>query len=122
MRAQGGGDIVNVSSTAARRVATTFNSYSASKFGLWAMTEGLRQEVAEFGIRVCNIEPGATTTEISEGIDDPNFKEFMRQHIRKEGAMKPEDVAGAVLFVVSLPPRANVPELQIRPTIDATPL
>jgi len=82
------------------------------------MTEGLRQEVGGADIRVCIIEPGATTTEVSEGTTDENYRALMRQHVRKEDAMKPEDTAAAILFVVSLPARANVSELLIRPTID----
>jgi NADP-dependent 3-hydroxy acid dehydrogenase YdfG len=121
MRAQGGGDIINISSTAGRRAAVLFNAYSASKFGLTGMTEALRQEVGRHGIRVCIIEPGATETEVSVGIADPKFRQFISDHVSKEGAMKPEDVAGAILFVVSLPPRANVSQLLIRPTIDTAP-
>jgi NADP-dependent 3-hydroxy acid dehydrogenase YdfG len=121
MRAQGGGDIINISSTAGRRASVLFNAYSASKFALTAMTEALRQEVGRLGIRVCIIEPGATTTEVSEGIADPNYRKFIREHVSKEGAMKPEDVAAAILLVVSLPPRANVSQLLIRPTIDTAP-
>jgi NADP-dependent 3-hydroxy acid dehydrogenase YdfG len=122
IKAQGGGDIVNISSTAGRRVAGIFGPYSTSKFGLTALTEGLRQEVGKSGIRVCIIEPGATTTEVSTGVTDPKFKEFIRQHVSKDDAMKPEDVADAIVFVVSLPPRANVSELLIRPTSDTAPL
>lgn len=62
MRSQGSGDIINVSSTAGRRASGLFGAYSTSKFGLAAMTEGLRQEVGGHGIRVCIIEPGATDT------------------------------------------------------------
>jgi NADP-dependent 3-hydroxy acid dehydrogenase YdfG len=122
MRAQGGGDIVNISSTAGRRAAAKFGPYSTSKFGLTAMTEGLRQEVGGCGIRVCIVEPGATSTEVAETISDPQLREAMRQHVNKEGAMKPEDVAAAVVFVVSLPPRANVSQLLIRPTTDTAPM
>ena len=86
------------------------------------MTEGMRQEVGGFGIRVCIIEPGATTSEVSEGITDPKFRESIRQHVNKEGAMKPEDIGAAVVFVASLPPRANVSEILIRPTIDTAPM
>jgi NADP-dependent 3-hydroxy acid dehydrogenase YdfG len=121
MRTQGGGDIINISSTAGRRASVLFNAYSASKFALTAMTEALRQEVGRLGIRVCIIEPGATTTEVSEGIADPKYRQFIREHVSKEGAMKPEDVAAAILLVVSLPPRANVSQLLIRPTIDTAP-
>jgi NADP-dependent 3-hydroxy acid dehydrogenase YdfG len=121
MRAQGGGDIINISSTAGRRAAALFNAYSASKFALTAMTEAMRQEVGRHGIRVCIIEPGATTTEVSEGVADPTYRKFIHEHVTKEGAMKPEDVAGAIVFVASLPPRANVSQLLIRPTIDTAP-
>jgi NADP-dependent 3-hydroxy acid dehydrogenase YdfG len=121
MRAQGGGDIINISSTAGRRAAALFNAYAASKFGLTGMTEAMRQEVGRYGIRVCIIEPGATETEVAVGIGDPKFRQFISDHVSKEGAMKPEDVAGAILFVVSLPPRANVSQLLIRPTIDTAP-
>ena len=68
------------------------------------------------------VEPGATTTEVAESITDPNYRKAMQAHVGKEGAMKPEDVAAAIVFVVSLPRRANVSELLIRPTIDVAPL
>ena len=121
MRAQGGGDIINISSTAGRRASGAFPAYSASKFGLTAMNEAMRQEVGRYGIRVCIIEPGATATEVAEGIADPAVRSAMRQHISKDGALMPQDVAAAIIFVLSLPPRANISQLMIRPTIDVTP-
>jgi NADP-dependent 3-hydroxy acid dehydrogenase YdfG len=118
-----GGDIVNISSTAGRRaVGPTFGSYSASKHALTAFNESLRQEVALAGIRVCIIEPGATATEIHVAIKDEQVRESTRQHLQKDGAMQPEDVAEAIVFVVSLPPRVNVSQLLIRPTIDVRPM
>ena len=121
MRAQGGGDIINISSTAGRRAAALFAVYSVSKFGLTAMTEAMRQEVGRYGIRVCIIEPGATTTEVAVGIADPTYRKAISEHVTKEGSMMPEDVAAAILLVVSLPPRANVSQLLIRPTTDTLP-
>jgi NADP-dependent 3-hydroxy acid dehydrogenase YdfG len=115
----GGGDIVNVSSTAGRRpVGATFGPYAASKFALTAFNESLRAEVTLAGIRVCIIEPGATATEIHEHIKDEKVRELTRQHVEKDGAMQPGDVAAAIVFVVSLPPRANVSQLVIRPSVD----
>lgn len=115
-----GGDIVNISSTAGRRaVGATFGPYAASKFALTAFNESLRAEVTLAGIRVCIIEPGATATEIHEHIKDEKVREFTRQHVEKDGAMQPEDVAAAIVFAVSLPPRVNVSQLVIRPTVDA---
>jgi NADP-dependent 3-hydroxy acid dehydrogenase YdfG len=122
MREQGSGDIINISSTAGRRAAAPFGPYSTSKFGLTGMTEGLRQEVGKYGIRVCIIEPGATTTEVADSITDPNYRKAMQAHVAKDGAMKPEDVADAIVFVASLPRRANVSQLLIRPTIDVAPM
>ena len=122
MKRQGAGDIVNISSTSGRRAAGLFGPYSTSKFGLTGLTEGMRQEVGNAGIRVCIIEPGATATEVAEGISNPTMRDAMRSHVSKEGAMAPSDVAAAIAFVVSLPPRANVSTMLIRPTIDTAPM
>jgi len=120
LKAAGGGDIVNISSTAGRRaVGATFGPYAASKFALTAFNESLRAEVTLSGIRVSIIEPGATATEIHEHIKDAGVREFTRQHVEKDGAMQPEDVADAIVFVVSLPRRVNVSQLVIRPSVDA---
>jgi NADP-dependent 3-hydroxy acid dehydrogenase YdfG len=122
MRARGGGDIINISSTSGRRSAALFGAYAPSKHALNAMSEGLRQEVGGKNIRVCVIEPGATATEVAEPMSDPKWREMMRAHVSKQGAVMPSDVADAIVFVASLPPRANVSELLIRPTIDVAPM
>ena len=122
MKQAGGGDIIQISSTGGRRPTAHFGSYGASKFALTGMSWGLREEVGASGIRVCVIEPGATTSEIAEGMTDPEGREFMRRHVTKEGAMKAEDIAAVILCVVSLPQRANVQEVLIRPTVDVAPL
>ena len=120
LKAGGGGDIVNISSTAGRRaVGATFGPYAASKFALTAFNESLRAEVTLAGIRVTIIEPGATATEIHEHIKDEKVRELTRNHVEKDGAMQPEDVAAAIVFAVSLPPRVNVSQLVIRPSVDA---
>ena len=122
MIAQGRGDIVNVSSTAGRRATGHFGPYATSKFGLTGLSEGMRQEVGAKGVRVCLIEPGATATEVAESIPDPGVRQFMHDHVHREGAMEAEDVAAAIVFVCALPPRANVSEILIRPTSDVAPL
>jgi NADP-dependent 3-hydroxy acid dehydrogenase YdfG len=43
---------------------------------------------------------------------------MMKAHVSKEGAMKASDIADAILFILSLPRRANVSQILIRPTID----
>ena len=120
MKQQGSGDIINVSSLAARKSGPGFNAYLASKHALNAMTDGMRQEVGGSGIRVTILMPGATTTEIADSISDPAQRAAMQAHVSKEGALEPSDVAETILFLLSLPRRACVSELSIRPTIDTT--
>jgi len=122
MKAQGGGDIINISSTAGRRAVAAFAAYATSKFGVTGLTESLRQEVGGAGIRVCIIEPGATSTEIADSITDPRMRAAIWKHVTKDGAMAASDIADAILFVLTLPPRANVSQMLIRPTIDVAPM
>jgi hypothetical protein len=64
------------------------------------------------------IEPGATESEIADSITDPKWRDMIKAHVSKEGAMKASDIAEAILFIVGLPRRANVSQILIRPTID----
>jgi NADP-dependent 3-hydroxy acid dehydrogenase YdfG len=122
LKAAGGGDIINISSTAGRRAAGLFASYATSKHGVNGFTESIRQELGADNIRVSVIEPGATETEIASSVSDPQWAEMMQAHVSKEGAMKASDIAEAILFIVSLPRRANVSQILIRPTIDVAPM
>ena len=88
MRARRDGHIVTVSSTAGRYVGTRHSGYTASKHAVNAFCETLRQEVAELGIRVTIVEPGATTTEVHESIPDASDRAAMTQHITKQGNMR----------------------------------
>jgi NADP-dependent 3-hydroxy acid dehydrogenase YdfG len=116
--AAGGGDIINISSTAGRRAAGLFGSYATSKFGITGFSESIRQELGGQKIRVCVIEPGATSSEIYDSVSDPAWRDMMQKHVTKDGAMEARDIADAVVFAVSLPARANVSMMLVRPTID----
>ncbi len=118
MRAQGSGNIINIGSLACRTTSPLYNSYATSKSALNAMTDGLRKEVGPHGIRVCMIAPGATRTGIAEGITDPAHREAIRAYVQQDGALEPEDVAATVVFITSLPARANISEVWIRATRD----
>jgi NAD(P)-dependent dehydrogenase (short-subunit alcohol dehydrogenase family) len=105
------GLVINISSTAGKRASPLGGAaYSAAKFGLSALGLCLAAEEKDSGIRVCNIYPGEVDTPILEARPQPISEEH-RQRI-----LQPEDVAAAVLFVATLPPRASVPELVIKPT------
>ncbi len=116
MRAQGGGDIVNISSVAGRFARAGNAVYALTKFGVNAFSEGLRQEVAEGGIRVIVIEPGFVDTEL-QGHNRGEVLETiegMREQIGD--VLRAQDVAGGILYAVSQPPHVSVNEVLIRPT------
>lgn len=122
LKAAGGGDIINISSTAGRRAAGLFASYATSKHGVNGFTESIRQELGNDNIRVSVVEPGATETEIASSISDPKWAEMIAAHTSKDGAMQASDIADAILFILLLPRRANVSQILIRPTTDVAPM
>lgn len=120
MLAGGGGDIINVTSLAARKGGPQTSAYSASKHAANSMTDAMRQELGNRNIRVCILMPGATSTEIGDSITDPTWRKAIQAHVSKEGAVQPSEVGKAIVFILSLPRNVNISEICIRPTIDTT--
>ena len=116
MREQGGGHIVNMSSVAGRTVRAGRAVYNATKWGVGAFSEALRQEVSRHHIRVTIIEPGPVETELTEHITDPETKEEVQQWYASMRQLQSEDIAAAILYAVTQPPYVNVNEILIRPT------
>ena len=116
MRAQGSGDIVNVSSVAGRFARAGAAVYNLTKFGVNAFSEGLRQEVTEGGIRVILIEPGFVDTELQSHNEGEALDaiEGMREQIGE--VLRAQDIANGILYAVSQPPHVSVNEVLIRPT------
>ncbi|MDA7978953.1 MAG: SDR family oxidoreductase [Pirellulales bacterium] len=111
MRERKSGVIVNISSVAGKRAWTTSGvAYNASKFAMTALGTSLAQEENEHGIRVCNVYPGEVNTDIMDRRPNPPTAEY------RANLLQPEDVAQAVTLLVTLPPRAHVQELVIKPT------
>jgi len=107
------GTVVQICSISGLRASTLGGiGYSAAKFGQSAMGICLGREERENGIRSTVIYPGEVNTPILEQRPQP-VPDYRRPLI-----LQPEDVAAAVRFVVSLPDRANVLELLIKPTVD----
>ena len=119
MRAQGGGDIVNVSSIAGRFARAGSAVYNLTKFGVNAFTEGLRQEVTEGGIRVMVVEPGFVDTELQSHNTGQVLEviEGMREQIGE--VLRAQDIANGIVYAVSQPPHVSVNEVLIRPTRQA---
>ncbi len=111
---QEGGHIVNVSSVAGRRVFPGGAVYCATKHAVTAFSEGLRMELGpRYGIRVTCIEPGAVATELAEHIAD---EEFIAKSSFDATPLESEDIAEAIRYALTAPPRATVHEVLVMPT------
>jgi NADP-dependent 3-hydroxy acid dehydrogenase YdfG len=113
---QGSGDVVNVSSVAGRQARKGAGVYNASKWAVNAFSESLRQEVTGRGVRIGLVEPGAVATELTDHITQPDAKAASVQMYTSMRALQPEDIARAVLYLVTQPPHVAVNEVLIRPT------
>ncbi len=103
---QNGGTIINILSVVTEKVFTHSSAYSVSKAGLKAFTQVLREEVRKYNIRVINIYPAATDTNIWS--DDVRAKQAERM-------MKSSDVAEAILAVYQQTGNIVTEEIVLRP-------
>lgn len=112
MKAQGSGQVVNVASIGAHAVSPTAAVYCATKYAVWAISEGLRQENPD--IRVTTICPGVTESELAETISDERGKAEMKEF--RKVAISPFAIARAIQFAISQPPDVDTSEMIVRPT------
>jgi NADP-dependent 3-hydroxy acid dehydrogenase YdfG len=111
MRARGDGIIVNISSVAGKRaIALGGVVYAASKFAMTALGTAVANEVKDEGVRITNVYPGEVNTPILDNRPTPPPQEH------RNSILQPEDIAALVTTICSLPPRAHVPEIVIKPT------
>jgi NADP-dependent 3-hydroxy acid dehydrogenase YdfG len=108
-------DVVNVSSVAGRVARLNSGVYNATKHGVGAFSESLRQEVTARHVRVTLIEPGATATELASH-NRPEILEGMAQTFGGIELMRAEDIAESIRYAVTQPRRVAVNEILIRPT------
>lgn len=111
------GHIVNVGSVAGRWTYPGGTVYSATKFAVRAISEGLRLDLAGTGLRVTNIEPGMVETEFSE----VRFrdKEKAAQVYKGMRPLTPKDIAETIVWTTDRPAHINIQELVIFPTDQA---
>ena len=106
MKQRGGGYIINISSLAGTNAHPRLAAYNASKFGLNGFSEALMQEVRHDNIKVSYIMPGSVNTEF--GGDEPSDE--------KSWQLQPQDIAKAVLDLLSYPDRALASRIELRPS------
>ncbi|HEY0044441.1 MAG TPA: SDR family oxidoreductase [Allosphingosinicella sp.] len=110
--AQGAGHVVNVASIAAHMVMPTAAVYCASKFAVWAITDGLRQEHDD--IRATIISPGVVATELGNDITDSNVAAALQEWRKK--SLTPDAIARAIRFALEQPDGVDINEVVVRPT------
>lgn len=114
MRERQAGTIINISSISGKRATELGGiAYCASKFAMTALGTAVGQEEAPHGIRVTNVYPGEVDTPLLEQRPNPVSDEH------RSRMLLPQDVADMVLAICSLPARAHVPEIVIKPRLQA---
>ncbi len=115
MKARGAGQIINVASIGAHVVVPTAAVYCGTKYAVWAISEGLRQENPD--VRVTTISPGVVATELGDDISDASAKDLLKG-LRKT-ALTPDAIARAIAYAVEQPDDVDVNEVIVRPTASA---
>lgn len=103
--ANGGGDIVNISSLAGKNALPNGATYSASKWGLNGLSYSVAEELRGYNIRVTVVCPGSVNTDLSPHTGK-NFSKMLQ----------PADVAHVVGMVVTQAPQSFASEILLRPT------
>lgn len=109
---RGAGHVVNVASVGAHIVVPTGAVYCATKYAVWAISEGLRQEHDE--VRTTVISPGVTATELGHDISVPEVADGLR-HWRKT-SLSPDAIARTIRFALEQPEGVDVNEVVVRAT------
>jgi NADP-dependent 3-hydroxy acid dehydrogenase YdfG len=115
MKARGSGHIINVASIGAHVVVPTAAVYCATKYAVWAISDGLRQENAD--IRMTVVSPGVVTSELADTISHAGTANMIAEYRRI--AISPDAVARAIAFAIEQPEDVDVSEIIVRPTASA---
>ena len=110
------GDIVFIGSMSAYVLGPQSTIYAGIKYGIQGFSEALRKELGPKGIKVSNVEPGLTGSDMQLPETPP---EKQREKIGEESMLRAEDIAAGVHFVLTQPRRAVVQQLTIAPRMQA---
>lgn len=114
---QKGGHIVNVASSAGRKIYPGGAVYCATKSAVRMFSEGLKMELApNYNINVTSIEPGAVETELTDSITDEEIKEDFVSTLQNLTPLQAEDIAESIFYALNQPARANINDVYIMPT------
>jgi short-subunit dehydrogenase len=104
------GLVVFVNSAAGLAAGATWAAYAASKFGLRALADALRDEELDHGVRVTTVFPSRTDTPMQQKVHEQEGRTYDPSRW-----IRPETVVSTMLHVIDLPPDATIPEVTVRP-------
>ncbi|GLS46618.1 SDR family oxidoreductase [Methylobacterium brachythecii] len=110
--AQKSGHVVNVASIGAHLVVPSAAVYCGTKYAVWAITEGLRQEHDD--VRATIISPGVVATELGNDITDAEVAAGLR--VWRQKSLTPDAIARAIRYALEQPEGVDVNEVIVRPT------
>ncbi|MGW7634827.1 SDR family oxidoreductase [Streptomyces decoyicus] len=117
---RGVADLINTSSIAAQNIFPNFAVYSATKAYVTHLSRHLRVELGAKKVRVAAIEPGIVGTELQSHVTDEGALQWLEGSKETMEWLTPQDIAQTVGFLASLPPRANLQQVTIMPTGQAS--
>jgi NADP-dependent 3-hydroxy acid dehydrogenase YdfG len=115
MKEQKLGQIINTSSVAGHKVFYGSAVYSATKYAVRALTEGLRMELKPYNIRTTIVCPGAVKTELLEQISEADIQKANKDYVGEVG-ISADSFARVVAFAISQPLDVDINEIIFRPT------
>lgn len=115
MKEQRSGHIINLSSVAGHKLIADSAVYSATKFAVRALSEGLRQEMVSYNIRTTIISPGAVRTELLDHISEKDVQKANQDYVAEVG-VPAETFARMVAFAINEPEDVGINEILFRPT------
>ena len=109
-KSKGKGHLINVSSILGTKVRPNTGVYASTKYGIEALSEALRMEVAKTGVKVSLIEPGVTETRLQS-----HFEKHPKDVLGITQPLAPEDIARCVKFILEQPEHVRIPVMMILP-------
>ena len=112
-------DLVNISSIGAHVTFPNYAVYGATKAALTYLSQSLRGEFGPRDVRVTNVEPGLTQTELASHIDSDGLRKQIGGMVEALGTLSAEEVADVVAYVTSRPRHVNLRQIMVLPTRQA---
>ena len=108
-------DLVHVGSVGGHLLFPDWSVYCATKAAVAHLTRNLRAELGPRGVRVKNIEPGVTTTELGADMRDTESRASLSRMRTDVNALTAEDIAESIAFAAAAPPNVNIAEMVVVP-------